>query len=95
MLFFSPYSYSLWYRRACPQPPQQNIAVPDCVLGPEVTLADNISEVSFRWVGSGSDDPLPYSSYEFFVGAANTVGAVNSTSSFDIQTPISGMALIT
>jgi hypothetical protein len=48
----------------------------------------NASQLSFTWLGADSDDPLPYSTYEFFVGAFNSMGGVNSTYSMDITTPI-------
>lgn len=67
--------------------------MPTCAPGPEVIIVDNLpaSQVSYTWTGSASDDPLPYSSYELVVGAANSVGAVNSTFSNDIFTQSSGM----
>ncbi len=40
--------------------------------------------------GTGSSDPLPYTSYEFFVSAANSKGAVNSTFFGPVVTAKSG-----
>lgn len=92
LLVSSSCSYSLWYRRACPQPPLSN-PTPGCIPGPLLVAADNIpaDQTTYTLVGSGSNDPLPYTSYEFIVGAANREGSVNSSfSEPDTITPPSG-----
>ena len=83
LLSISP-SYSLWYRKSCPQPPQPNlIPSPICNVGPLTLISNNIpsNQLSFVIVGSNSNDPLPYSSYQFQVSATNSEGSVNSTTS--------------
>lgn len=75
-------SYSLWYRRACPQPPQPHLPSPECTPSPTLTataatLSSDTTTYSFE--GSGANDPLPYTTYEFLVGTANSEGSVNSS----------------
>lgn len=79
---FCCFSYSLWYRTACPQPSQPSLLAPStCTTGPitlvSAAIPPNQSPLSIALSSPG--DLLPYTSYEFQVGVTNSVGSINST----------------
>ena len=84
--------YTLWYQTACPQPPQP-FFVPPCVNGSLVqTFSGN--ELSYSFIGSDANDPLPYTTYRFLLQAENSIAAVNSTLTDTIETTASSMCKI-
>ncbi len=88
-----PLSYSLWYQTSCPQPPQPNVIDPPrCQVGALSLVAADIlpDQRLYTFTGSNLSDPLPYSSYQFQVGASNSEGNVISTLSPATTTFASG-----
>lgn len=87
----SLYSYTLWYRLACPQPEQPQLPSSTvCIEGPLIQVAST-DQTQYTVTGSVTADPLPYSRYQFLVQAENSVGAVNTTSLSDpVETHASG-----
>jgi len=80
LCLFSPCSYSLWYRAACPQAPQPNLVTqPDCTLGPTLLAKDSLSPDTRSFLLSSPAQLNHYTSYEFQVGVANSIGSINST----------------
>ena len=78
------YSYTLWYRQACPQPEQPFLSnLPSCSEGdrqqvPEVIPATQLSYVLSGTTTNGSNGVTPYTAYEFQVLARNGAGDVMS-----------------
>lgn len=78
------YSYTLWYRRACPQPEQPFLSnLPSCSEGgrqqvPEVISATQLSYVLSGTATNGSNGITPYTAYEFQLLARNGAGDVMS-----------------
>ena len=84
--------YILWYRLPCQQPEQpiQSTCTED---PPREPVNENIpaNQLTYVWVGSGSSDPNPYSSYQFQIEAENSAGRSDpSPFSSDVQTPTTG-----
>jgi hypothetical protein len=89
------HSYKLWYRLACPQPEQPELAqsTATCTEGPLV-LVTSTDQTQFTVTGSTVADPFPYSRYQFLVEARNSIGAVNSSFSSSVETETSGKIII-
>ena len=84
-----PPRYTLWYRTACPAPPQALLSLPPCTVGPRSLIVANFSSFVFVFSGSGLAHPLPYTAYQFIVGAVNSVGSVESAYSTAVSTQTS------
>lgn len=84
-------SYTVRYSESCPQPPQPNLDLPACVLGPcaSITIDDGLpgSQRSLLFNGSLLSAPIPYSSYQFQVEAFNSAGSATSPCTGPVQNP--------
>lgn len=75
-------SYTLWYTLSCPQPSQPNLQnLPLSCVPSSLTLLTVVPETQLSYVFASSNytsHPLPYTSYQFQVRAANSAGYVTS-----------------
>ena len=90
-----PLRYLLWFRLACPQPPQPLLTNQLlCVEGSRTAIPDTVTsnnQLTFTFTGSDSSDPLPYTAYQFQVEAQNSVGSATSPYSDAVETFTAGI----
>lgn len=88
--FISLYSYTLWYRLACPQPDQPQLPSSTVCIESRLIQVASTDQTQYTVTGSVTTDLFPYSRYQFLVQAQNSVGAVNTTVSDPVLTAASG-----